>query len=86
MNPMTRIAVRVTDQVKDLLQAEARARGVKPSDVVREAIGEYLRDRPKRETVLDRLNQLGIVGFAKDLPPDYSTNKDYMKGFGCDPR
>jgi len=80
---MCRIAVRVTDQVKHALQVEARARGVKPSDVVREAIGAYLQDQ-RGETVLDRLNRLGIVGFAQDLPPDYSTNKKYMKGFGDD--
>jgi uncharacterized protein (DUF433 family) len=32
-----------------------------------------------KASVLDRL---GIVGYAKGLPADYSTNEDYMKDFG----
>jgi hypothetical protein len=44
---------------------------------VLEVLAEH--DTPAADSVLDRL---GIVGYAKDLPADYSTNEDYMKDFG----
>lgn len=77
-----RLGVRVDAQTKRRLQLEASAKGISPSDVVREAIEQYLQAREGEETMLDRLNRLGIVGYAKDLPTDYSTNPKYMKGFG----
>ena len=47
--------------------------GVSPSEVVREAIEVYLRDRPKCETSFEIATRIGLIGCAKDLPPDLST-------------
>jgi metal-responsive CopG/Arc/MetJ family transcriptional regulator len=79
---MGRITVRVEDWLKRELQAEARERGVKSSDVVREAIEAHLRARPSRESGLDMARRIGLIGCARDLPPDLSTNRDHFEGFG----
>ena len=79
---MCRIAVRVEEDLKRAIQAEADARGISPSEVVREAVEVYLRDRPRRETSFEIAQRIGLIGCAKDLPPDLSTNPDYMQGFG----
>jgi len=37
----------------------------------------------EEETIGQRWRRLGIIGAAKDLPPDLSTNPKYMEGFGA---
>ena len=81
---MERINVRVDDQVKHQLEAEARERGVNPSVIVRQALEEHFRNRKPPETCYDVAMRLGIIGSAKGLPPDLSTNPKYMEGFGRD--
>ena len=46
---MERINVRVNEQLKKTLENEARARGVRPSDIVREALEEHIRARANPE-------------------------------------
>jgi metal-responsive CopG/Arc/MetJ family transcriptional regulator len=79
---MERINVRVDDQLKQRLEAEARARGVRPSDIVRQALEEHLRQRAPRESCLDIARRIGIVGIYNDAPQDLSTNPEHMEGFG----
>jgi Arc/MetJ-type ribon-helix-helix transcriptional regulator len=79
---MERINVRVEDKLKRELEAEARERGVSPSDVVRQALREHLQRRGPRESWLDIARRIGIVGIYKDTPPDLSTNPAHMEGFG----
>ena len=81
---MERINVRVDDRLKRELETEARERGVRPSDIVREALEEHLRQRVPKESCLDLALRLGIIGSAKGLPADLSTNPDHMEGFGRD--
>ena len=79
---MERINVRIEGRVKQQLEAEARMRGVSPSAIVRQAIEEHLGQRRPTESCHDLAKRLGILGSAKDLPPDLSTNPNYMEGFG----
>jgi metal-responsive CopG/Arc/MetJ family transcriptional regulator len=79
---MERINVRVDHKLKRELEAEARAKGVSPSDIVRQALREHLERREPRETCLDIARRIGIVGIYKDTPPDLSTNPAHMEGFG----
>jgi Arc/MetJ-type ribon-helix-helix transcriptional regulator len=79
---MERITVRVEKQLKQQLEAEAAARGVRPSDVVREVLEKHLRKRKPRESCYDLAKRLGIIGIYKGGPPDLSTNPKYMEGFG----
>jgi len=50
--------------------------------VVREAIEAFLGSHRKEENCLSLAKRLGILGAAKDLPKDLSTNKKYFSGFG----
>ena len=81
---MERINVRVEARLKQQLEAEARERGVRPSDVVRQALEEHMRQRTPRLNCRDLAERLGILGSAKGLPADLSTNPEYMEGFGRD--
>jgi predicted transcriptional regulator len=81
---MERINVRVESRLKQQLEAVARAKGVSPSQVVRQAIEEHLRQQTPSESCYDLANRLGILGSAKGLPTDLSTNPEHMEGFGRD--
>jgi metal-responsive CopG/Arc/MetJ family transcriptional regulator len=81
---MERINVRVDQRLKQELEAEAREKGVSPSDIVRQALEEHVKQRTPRETCLDIARRIGILGIYKDAPPDLSTNPEHMEGFGRD--
>jgi Arc/MetJ-type ribon-helix-helix transcriptional regulator len=81
---MDRINVRVGDELKQKLEAEARKKGVSPSDVVREALENHLKSRPHPQSCLDIARRIGLIGIAKGLPEDLSTNRDHFEGFGRD--
>lgn len=79
---MDRINVRLDPQLKEQLEQAARAEGVRPSDVVREALREHLEARRPRPSCLDIARRIGIIGIYKDAPHDLSTNPEHMEGFG----
>jgi hypothetical protein len=79
-----RINVRVESRLKQQLEAIARAKGVSPSQIVRQAIEEHLRQQEPGESCYDLAKRLGILGSAKGLPSDLSSNPKYMEGFGRD--
>jgi hypothetical protein len=79
---MERINVRVGPRLKRELEAEAREKGVRPSDIVRQALEEHLRSRTPRPSCRDLAERLGLIGAAKGLPADLSTNPGHMEGFG----
>ena len=81
---MERINVRVEGRLKQELEAEAREKGVRPSDIVRQALEEHMLQRTSRPNCRDLAERLGILGSAKGLPADLSTNPEYMEGFGRD--
>jgi metal-responsive CopG/Arc/MetJ family transcriptional regulator len=81
---MERINVRVDQRLKRELEAEAREKGVSPSEIVRQALEEHMSKRSPHETCLDIAQRLGIVGIYKDAPRDLSTNPEHMEGFGRD--
>jgi metal-responsive CopG/Arc/MetJ family transcriptional regulator len=79
---MERINVRVEDRLKRELEAEARERGLRPSDIVRQVLEKHVRERTKQPDARQLAEQLGILGSIKGLPADLSTNPIHMKGFG----
>ena len=81
---MDRINFRVDQKIKRELEAQARARGVKPSEIVREALVEHLNRRNQAASAHDLAVRAGILGSLKGLPPDLSTNPAHMEGFGRD--
>jgi metal-responsive CopG/Arc/MetJ family transcriptional regulator len=81
---MDRINVRLDPQLKAQLEAVARAGGVRPSDVVREALQAHLKAWSPQPSCLDIARHIGIVGVYKEAPPDLSTNPEHMESFGRD--
>jgi hypothetical protein len=81
---MERINVRVQGALKQKLEIEAARRGVSPSAVVRQALEEHFDRQASPENCLQLAERLGILGSIKGLPPDLTTNPDYMEGFGRD--
>ncbi len=81
---MERINVRVDPRLKHQLEAEAREKGVSPSDIIRQALQEHVQKQPPHESAYDLAKRLGILGSAKGLPADLSTNPAHMEGFGRD--
>lgn len=79
---MERINVRVDDRLKQELEAEAREKGVSPSEIVRQALEEHMSGRKPKPNARQLAEQLGILGSAKVLPADLSTNPEHMEGFG----
>jgi predicted transcriptional regulator len=81
---MERINVRVESKLKQQLEIEAQEKGVSPSEIVRQALQEHLQRQTPRESCYDLAKRLGIIGSAKGLPTDLSTNPEHMEGFGLD--
>ena len=81
---MDRINVRVNARLKQQLEAEAREKGVSPSDIVRQALEEHLQQRTPRESAYDLAKRAGLIGIFKGGPSDLSTNPKHMEGFGSD--
>jgi hypothetical protein len=81
---MERINVRVDQRLKQELEAEAREKGVRPSVIVRQVLEEHMRSRARRSNCLELAESLGLIGSAKGLPTDLSTNPEHMEGFGRD--
>lgn len=79
---MDRINVRVDEQLKHLLGAEAKERGISPSDLVRQVLEEHLRSRGRPGNCLEVARRLGLVGCCTGLPPDLSTASRHLDGFG----
>jgi Arc/MetJ-type ribon-helix-helix transcriptional regulator len=77
-----RISVRLDADTERQLREEARAAGKNQSEVVREALGAYFARCAQTESALEVAQRAGIIGCAKGLPADLSTNKRHFEGFG----
>ena len=76
-----RLSIRVSTRTRKGLRRRASAAGRKESDLVRDAIRDYL-SRPRR-SAYDVLKKAGLIGSVKGLPRDLSSNPEkYMAGFG----
>jgi hypothetical protein len=75
---MRTVTIKVTEEQYARLEAEAQARGVTLSSVIRESLdsGASFKRKP---SLLDLME--GIAG-AVDGPVDLSVNKQYMDGYG----
>ena len=70
--------MRIPAQLHRAIEREGRS----VSEVVREALEEHVKKTKKPETAYDVAKRLGLIGVAKNTPPDLSTNKRYFRGFG----
>jgi metal-responsive CopG/Arc/MetJ family transcriptional regulator len=77
-----RISVRISGGIARRLKERSRATGARESQVVREALEQYLSEKRTDETTYDLLRGAGLIGCVGGAPRDLSTNKKYFKGFG----
>lgn len=80
--PDLRISVRLDSDTQQRLDEEVETTGKKESEVVREALVAYLRKRPRPENCLELARRHRLIGCAKRLPADLSTNRRHFEGFG----
>lgn len=78
----SRVTVRLPGELKHALDSEASTTGHSPSEIVRVALSRHLRRRRPQRTCFDVAKELGVIGAAKNLPADLSTNLKHFEGFG----
>jgi hypothetical protein len=76
-----RLSVRISPKLYNMLRKKARASGKTESEFVRAAL-EKAFGMKKPRTLYDVMKDIGFIGSIPDGPPDLSTNKKYMEGFG----
>ena len=77
-----RISVRLDSALRRQLEHQAAAKGKTASDVVREALEQYLAAGRRVESCYDLALRTGLLGSVRNAPRDLATNKKYFKGFG----
>jgi len=80
----SRITVRVPQTLTARLRSRSRAKGTTESELVREALENYLgKTKTKEEfSAYDLAEAAGIISSAHHAPKDLSTNRRHFKGFG----
>ncbi len=78
-----RITIRIPEHLGKQLKKRADLKGQSESEIVREALENYLL-KSSGESAYDIAKRLGVIGRFKGLPKDLSTNPRYFEGFGKD--
>ena len=79
---MPQITVTLDDNLNARLESESREQGIPPEAVVRRLLEDQLREQPPPRNALELARELGLIGCFEGLPPDLSTNPNYLEGFG----
>lgn len=79
-----RLSIRLSKELEKRLAALVRRSGRTESEVVRDAIADYCARDTEEPSAYDVLKKSGLIGCARGLPADLSTNPKYMEGFGRD--
>jgi hypothetical protein len=82
---MKPFSVKLPDDVEERLKDAAWARSVSRSDLVREAIAEYLVQDPEMPSGSALAAVQDLVG-SLEGPEDLSTNPDHLRGYGASRR
>ncbi len=77
----SRISVRLDAKTHRRLDEAVTATGKSESELVRDALAAYFQDA-QPGSCLDLARQHDLIGCAKHLPPDLSTNPKHLEGFG----
>ena len=79
-----RITIRIDDALRERLDSAAAAAGKTESEIVRDALEQYIDRNQPETTCYDVFKKAGVIGCVKGGPKDLSTNPKYMEGFGRD--
>jgi hypothetical protein len=80
--------IELDDHQRHLLASAADQTGLPWPEVFEKAIGSLasssheVHQNGKSATPFELLSQHGLIGCIEDTPPDLSTNKNYMAGYG----
>lgn len=77
-----RITVRLPKALTERLRKRSAVTGDNESEMVRKALENFLNQRSRQRSAYDLAVESGIIGMAKNLPKDLSTNPRHFKGFG----
>jgi predicted DNA-binding protein len=77
-----RITVRVPAGLTTRLRSRSRARGTTESEVIREALENYLGAESSHRTAYELAEEAGILGSVRNAPRDLSTSRRHFNGFG----
>ena len=81
-----RITVRIPQTLTERLRSRSRAKGTTESELVREALENYLRHPTRERSAYQLAEEAGIIGSVRRAAKDLSTNRRHFKGFGKPPR
>ena len=79
---MQTISLKLPDEMLAQLEAEAKARGVTKSSLVRESLEKVLHKESSAGAVSCYDLAHDIAGAVKGLPEDLADNPKHMEGFG----
>jgi hypothetical protein len=77
-----RLTVRVPATLEARIRARSRVKGQTPSDVVRIALENYLREERTAGSAYELAKAARLIGCAHRAPRDLSTNPRHFEGFG----
>jgi predicted DNA-binding protein len=78
-----RITVRFPAEMRRRLQAAARRRGTRESDLVRGAVERQLAAEEDTLTAYEHAKTAGLIGAVRGAARDLSTNPKHLEGFGA---
>jgi predicted DNA-binding protein len=76
-----RLSIRVTLDIDSKLRKRSAVTGKSESLIIREALETHLAGTAPQETALELAKRLGLIGKAKHLPSDLSTNPTHLEEF-----
>jgi metal-responsive CopG/Arc/MetJ family transcriptional regulator len=77
----SRISVRLDKDTQRRLDEAVRATGKNESELVRDALAAFLLNGPSADNCLELAQRRGLIGCAKRLPADLSTNREHFEGY-----
>lgn len=80
--PTERLSIRIPEELRGNLESLIQTTGKTESELVREALEEYCFKRASGPSCYDLAEKAGLIGCAKNVPNDLSTNARHMEGFG----
>jgi predicted DNA-binding protein len=77
-----RITVRLSQTITARLRSRSRAKGATESDLIREALENYLGNSTSDRTAYELAQEAGLIAVVRKAPKDLSTSRRHFKGFG----
>ena len=77
-----RITIRVPEHLERRLRNRSRLKGQTESNLVREALEQYLGQPSTERSAYELAREAGVIGAIKRAPKDLSTNRRHFEGFG----